>query len=231
MLIGGFQKLSLLDYPDRTCCTVFTTGCNYRCPFCHNASIIQGEVQPGQTISPEEVLAFLKKRQGLLDGVCITGGEPLLQRGLEAFIHEIKALGFAVKLDTNGSYPERLRQLINSKSVDYVAMDVKNTPDKYGRTIGVSNFDSSSVQESISILLANTLPYEFRTTVVREFHTGEDLVSIARWIRGAEHYYLQSYVDSNDVLTGGLSSYTKEEMHLFLELVRPILPSSELRGI
>ncbi len=235
MLIGGFQKLSLLDYPDRTCCTVFTMGCNYRCPFCHNASMIQGEmqgeIQPGQTIPPEEILAFLKKRRGLLDGVCITGGEPLLQRGLEAFIQEIKALGFAVKLDTNGSYPERLRQLIHSKSVDYVAMDVKNTPDKYGRTIGVSGFDVSPVNESISILLSNTLPYEFRTTVVREFHTGEDLVAIARWLKGAEHYYLQSYVDSADVLTPGLSSYTKEEMHLFLELVRPILPSSELRGI
>ncbi|MEL7622248.1 MAG: anaerobic ribonucleoside-triphosphate reductase activating protein [Clostridiales bacterium] len=235
MLIGGIQKLSLLDYPGKTCCTVFTIGCNYRCPFCHNASIIQGqiqeEIQPGQTIPPEEILAFLQKRRGLLDGVCITGGEPLLQRELEDFIHEIKALGFAVKLDTNGSYPARLRQLIQSKAVDYVAMDVKNTPDNYGRTIGVSNFDVSPVNESISILLSNKVPYEFRTTVVREFHTGEDLIAIARWIRGAEHYYLQSYVDSKDVLMPGLSSYTKEEMQAFLELVRPILPSSELRGI
>lgn len=235
MLIGGIQKLSLLDYPGKTCCTVFTIGCNYRCPFCHNASIIQGqiqeEIQPGQTIPPEEILAFLQKRRGLLDGVCITGGEPLLQRELEDFIHEIKALGFAVKLDTNGSYPARLRQLIQSKAVDYVAMDVKNTPDNYGRTIGVSNFDVSPVNESISILLSNKVPYEFRTTVVREFHTGEDLIAIARWVRGAEHYYLQSYVDSKDVLMPGLSSYTKEEMQAFLELVRPILPSSELRGI
>lgn len=230
MLIGGIQKLSLLDYPDRTCCTVFTTGCNYRCPFCHNASIIQSS-QSGEIIPPEQILAFLKKRQGLLDGICITGGEPLLQNGLEDFICEIKALGFSVKLDTNGSYPERLRQLIHNKLVDYVAMDVKNSPDKYGQTIGLSNFDIGPVKESVSILLSNIVPYEFRTTVVREFHTGEDILSIARWIKGVQHYYLQSYVDSDDVLTCGLSSYSKEEMHLFLELIHPIVPSSALRGI
>ena len=174
---------------------------------------------------------FLKKRRGLLDGVCITGGEPLLQRGLEDFIYEIKDLGFFVKLDTNGSYSERLRQLIHSKLVDYVTMDIKNTPDKYVQTIEVSNFDINSIKESVSILLSNIVPYELRTTVVREFHTEEDILSIAQWIKGAQHYYLQSYVDSDDVLMSGLSSYSKEEMHLLLELARPIVPSSELRGI
>ncbi|NLT58107.1 MAG: anaerobic ribonucleoside-triphosphate reductase activating protein [Clostridiales bacterium] len=230
MQIGGMQRLSLLDYPDRTCCTIFTVGCNYRCPFCHNASLALGEPS-GPGLSEEQILAFLKRRQGLLDGVCITGGEPLLQQGLEGFIDQIKALGFSVKLDTNGSYPERLRQLIDSGRVDYVAMDVKNTPDKYGRTIGVDNPDLTPVRDSISLLLSGAVPCEFRTTVVRELHTVEDLLAIARWIRGAPRYYLQNYVDSDDVLVGGLSGYSREELQALLDLVRPTLPGAALRGV
>ncbi len=236
MIIGGIQKLSLLDYPDKTCCTIFTIGCNYRCPYCHNASLIQGSspeeiISLEKIIAPEAIMAFLKKRRGLLDGVCVTGGEPLLQKGLEGFLYEIKNLGFSVKLDTNGSYPERLRELIASALVDYVAMDLKNAPDKYGQTIGISSFDIAPIKESVAVLLAASVPYEFRTTVVREFHTAEDMLAMARWIKGAKHYYLQSYVDSDDVLTKGLSGYSKEEMHSLLELVRLIIPEAELRGI
>ncbi len=230
MLIGGLQKLSLLDYPDRTCCTIFTVGCNYRCPFCHNASILQ-DTNAGQMISENEILTFLKKRKNLLDGVCITGGEPLLQKGLEDFICEIKSLGFSVKVDTNGSFPERLQKLIENKLVDYVAMDMKNAPEKYGQTIGVKNYDITPIKESVSILLSDVVPYEFRTTVVRELHTDKDLLMMAQWIKGAKNYYIQNFVDSKDVLMSGLSSYSKEELQAFLALILPIIPSVKLRGV
>ncbi len=230
MNIGGIQKLSLLDYPDKTCCTIFTVGCNYRCPFCHNASIICNSV-PENGISQEEVIEFLKRRKGLLDGVCITGGEPLLQDQLESFIREIKSLDFLVKLDTNGSLPRKLKQLIETGLVDYVAMDIKNSPDSYGQTIGINNYNLDPVKESVDLLLSNIVPYEFRTTVVRQLHTSKDMLAIAQWIKGADHYYLQNFVDSGDVLESGLSGFSREEIKDFHELIRPIIPSVELRGI
>lgn len=230
MHIGGIQKLTLLDYPDRTSCTIFTVGCNYRCPFCHNAPIIQ-EQHSVQEIALSEIMEFLKKRKGLLDGVCISGGEPLLQEGLVNFLEEIKALSFSVKVDTNGSNPKKLKQLIDSNLVDYIAMDVKNAPDRYGQTIGINGYAFEPIKESISLLLSSDIPYEFRTTVVREFHTSGDILSIARWIEGARGYYLQSFVDSGNVLTSGLNGYSKEDMQHFKNLVRPLVPSVELRGI
>ncbi len=230
MNFGGIQKLSLLDYPDRTCCTLFTLGCNFRCPFCHNSSIIQGNHFESE-ISHSEVISFLKKRRGLLDGVCISGGEPLLQDDLEDFIREIKLLGYSVKLDTNGSFPKKLKHLIENKLVDYVAMDIKNSPDRYGETIGIKDYNLEPIKESVALLLSNVVQYEFRTTVVREFHTSEDILSIAHWIKGTKRYYLQSFVDSGDVLESGLSSYSKEEMQHFQDLVRPLIPSVELRGV
>lgn len=230
MNIGGIQRLSLLDYPDKTCCTIFTVGCNYRCPFCHNASIIQNQF-PEKGILQEEVIEFLKRRKGLLDGVCITGGEPLLQESLGSFIEEIKSLGFLVKLDTNGSLPKKLKQLIETGLVDYVAMDIKNSPDSYGQTIGINNYNLDPIKESVDLLLSNIVPYEFRTTVVRQLHTSKDMLAIAQWIKGAEHYYLQNFVDSGDVLESGLSGFLREEMQEFQELIRSIIPSVELRGI
>ncbi|WP_373486269.1 anaerobic ribonucleoside-triphosphate reductase activating protein [Acetobacterium malicum] len=230
MKIGGIQRLSLLDYPDKTCCTIFTVGCNYRCPFCHNASIICNSV-PENGILQEEVIEFLKRRKSLLDGVCITGGEPLLQDQLESFIREIKSLGFLVKLDTNGSLPKKLKQLIETGLVDYVAMDIKNSPDSYGQTIGINNYNLDPIKESVDLLLSNIVPYEFRTTVVRQLHTSKDMLAIAQWIKRAEHYYLQNFVDSGDVLESGLSGFSREEMQDFQELIRPIIPSVELRGI
>lgn len=230
MNIGGIQRLSLLDYPDKTCCTIFTVGCNYRCPFCHNASIICNSV-PENGILQEEVIEFLKRRKGLLDGVCITGGEPLLQDQLESFIREIKSLGFLVKLDTNGSLPRKLRLLIKTGLVDYVAMDIKNSPDSYGQTIGINNYNLDLIKKSVDLLLSNIVPYEFRTTAVRQLHTSKDMLAIAQWIKGAEHYYLQNFVDSGDVLESGLSGFSREEMQDFQELIRPIIPSVELRGI
>lgn len=230
MNIGGIQRLSLLDYPDKTCCTIFTVGCNYRCPFCHNASIIKNQL-PEKGILKEEVIGFLKRRMGLLDGVCITGGEPLLQESLESFIREIKALGFLVKLDTNGSLPKKLKQLIERGLVDYVAMDIKNSLNFYGQTIGINNYKLAPVKESVELLLSNVVAYEFRTTAVRQFHKGKDMLTIAEWIKGAEHYYLQNFVDSGDVLESGLSGFSRQEMEDFQELIRPIIPTVELRGI
>lgn len=230
MLIGGIQKLSLLDYPEKMCCTIFTIGCDYRCPFCHNSSILAHGPE-NNLIPKEDVLKFLRTRKGLLDGVCITGGEPLLQPGLEDFMREIKSLGFLVKLDTNGSYPERLKNIVNDGLVDYVAMDVKNSPAKYGKTVGIEPFDVMPIRESINFLLTDAVPYEFRTTVVKEFHTDKDLVELANWIQGTKHYYLQSFKDSGDVLKDGLHSYMEEEMQGFLEKIQPVIPSVELRGI
>lgn len=230
MQIGGLQKLSLLDYPDRTCCTVFTVGCNLRCPFCHNASMIPPSYS-GNIISEDEIFSFLKKRKGLLDGVCITGGEPLLQKDMEPFLSEIKSLGFSIKLDTNGSFPEKLRQLISRGLVDYVAMDIKNSLKKYSKTIGIKNFDLAPIKESVSILMADVIPYEFRTTVVRELHTEEDMLELAQWIQGPEKYYIQNFVDSDDVLTRGLSGYSEKELQNLLQIILPYLPASELRGV
>ncbi|WP_026395798.1 anaerobic ribonucleoside-triphosphate reductase activating protein [Acetobacterium malicum] len=230
MNIGGIQRLSLLDYPDKTCCTIFTVGCNYRCPFCHNASIVENKLSE-KGVLQDEVIDFLKRRIGILDGVCITGGEPLLQDQLESFIREIKSLGFLVKLDTNGSLPQKLRQLIETGLVDYVAMDIKNSPDSYGQTIGINNYNLDPVKESVDLLLSNRVPYEFRTTVVRQLHTSKDIQAIAQWIKGAEHYYLQNFVDSGDVMKSGLSGFSREEIQDFQELIRPIIPSVELRGI
>ncbi|WP_230397365.1 anaerobic ribonucleoside-triphosphate reductase activating protein [Novisyntrophococcus fermenticellae] len=230
MLIGGIQKLSLLDYPEKICCTIFTAGCNYRCPFCHNASILQPDLR-SPAIPEEEVLEFLKKRKGLIDGVCITGGEPLLQPQIADFIANIRGLGFLVKLDTNGSFPDKLNELIEANLLDYVAMDVKNSPEKYGLTVGTENYDIRPVEESISLLLSGKLPYEFRTTVVRELHTCGDFQKIARWIQGAEHYYLQSFVDSEDVLVSGFHSCSSEELQEFLKVVQTLVPSVRLRGV
>lgn len=230
MRFGGIQKLTLLDFPGKVACTLFTVGCNYRCPFCHNASLVC-QTKDASTIDEKEVLDFLITRQGLLDGVCITGGEPLLHDDLESFITEVRALGFSVKLDTNGSDPQKLQSLIERKMIDYVSMDIKNVPEKYAQTIGLSSYDTAPIEESIALLLSASIPYEFRTTVVREFHTQEDLVALARWLTGTKAYYLQKYVDSPDILEQGLHGYSDSEMQHFCRLVQKILPTAELRGL
>ena len=228
MYLGGIQKLTLLDYPGKLACTIFTAGCNYRCPFCHNASLV---CRPTEPVSEDEVLQFLKKRRGMLHGVCVTGGEPLLQRGVLDFLRSIHDLGYAVKLDTNGSFPERLRQAVEAGVVDYVAMDVKNCPDAYGETVGLENFDRSAVSESIGYLLSGAVDYEFRTTVVRELHDAQRLTALAEWISGARRYYLQAFQDSGDLILPGLSGYGKEGMEQLREAVAKVLPCVELRGV
>jgi len=241
MIIAGFQKLTLLDFPGKTACTVFTAGCDFACPFCQNASLI--DMDTG-FVTEGDVFDFLGSRRGLLDGVCFSGGGALLQDGLEDFIDSVKGLGFLVKLDTNGSDPVRLRRLIESGLVDYVAMDVKNSPEKYAKTIGLPEFDVSPIDESIGFLLScngseySNFSYEFRTTVVKEFHTIDDLLSIAQWIAGARtqisgnvSYFLQKFIDSDNVMQKGLHSYSDAEMQQFLYEVIKVLPTAELRGV
>ena len=231
MQIAGLQKLTLLDYPGHVACTVFTPGCNFRCPFCHNAPLVLPE-RLGCDTTEEEVLSFLKKRVGVLDGVAITGGEPLLHKDIGAFLEKVRALGFRVKLDTNGSFPDHLIALVRGGLVDRVAMDVKNAPALYGKTVGIEKFDLAPVERSKDYLLSGEVEYEFRTTVVRGLHTAESLVEAAKWIAGAKKYYLQQFKDSGDIIAlEGLGAFGEKEMHELADAVRPIVPSVEVRGV
>ena len=230
MVIQGLQKLTLLDYPQKVACTVFTAGCNFRCPFCHNASLVI-DTYKNHEIPGEEFFAFLRKRQGILDGVCVTGGEPLIQHGIEDFVREINRLGYEVKLDTNGSFPDKLQRIVEAGLVDYVAMDIKNSQENYGRTVGIEGYDLRNIHRSVQYLLSDPISYEFRTTVVREFHQRSDFESIGKWIRGARRYYLQQFVDSGDLIRGGLRGYSKDIMKQALEVVKPYVISAELRGV
>lgn len=230
MNIQGLQKLTLLDYPEKVACTIFTAGCNFRCPFCHNASLVS-HIDMGKNIPVQQIMAFLKKRLGVLDGICISGGEPLLQPDLEEFIFQVKEMGYFVKLDTNGSNSYLLRHLAEKQFLDYVAMDIKNAPGKYGITIGIADYNMEEVFRSVDFLMSGTIPYEFRTTVVREFHKREDFAAIGRWIKGTQRYYLQNFKPSDDLIRPGLRAYTKDILVQALEVVRRNVPNAELRGI
>ena len=231
MLISGLQKLTLLDYPGKVACTVFTGGCNFRCPFCHNAPLVLPERLAHDT-DEEQVLAFLKKRQGTLDGVAITGGEPLLHKDIAQFLEKVKALGYSIKLDTNGSFPDRLIEIVGAGLVDRVAMDIKNSPELYARTTGCETLDMAEINKSREFLLSGAVDYEFRTTVVKGLHTEESLVSAAKWISGAKEYYLQQFKDSGHVLNiGGLGAYDEKEMHDLADAVSEYVPSVQVRGV
>ncbi len=216
MKLAGLQKLSLLDFPGLPCCTVFTPGCNFRCPFCHNASLVLGSDEP--LLPEEEFFAYLKKRQNVLKGVCISGGEPLLQPDIEPFVVKIRALGCAVKLDTNGSFPEKLEELCESGLLDYVAMDIKSSEDGYLKTIGLEHFDLEKIRRSVAFLKKGTVPYEFRTTVVKELHTEREMKAIADWLFGARRYVLQAFVDSENVIDRALSPPSEEELSRYAAL-------------
>lgn len=240
MRIAGLQKLTLLDYPGKTAATVFTPGCNFRCPFCHNADLVTGgaahETTAGASadaISLDEFFAFLSKRQGLLDGVCISGGEPLLQPGIEDFCARVRELGYTVKLDTNGSFPDRLRALVKAGLVDCVAMDVKNAPQRYAETIGMSTFDLAPVQASLDFLRTGTVPYEVRTTVVRELHTADDLRALAAWVQGVQAWHLQSFIDAESVLggTGRFHAWDPDDLRALLPELQRLVPTVALRGV
>lgn len=234
-MIAGLQKMTLLDYPGKVACTVFLQGCNFRCPFCHNSSLLgKPEADP---IPTEELLSFLKKRQGILDGVCVTGGEPTLHKALPDLLTQIKNLGFLVKLDTNGYRPDVLKALVQDGLVDYVAMDIKNCPARYGETAGVSNLELSKIEESMLFLMSGDLDYEFRTTVVQEYHDTTSIAEIGQWFQKispeniVKKYFLQPYTDRDSVLCGGLHAPKKADLLAFQEVVSPCVRKVETRGV
>lgn len=229
MVIAGLQKLTLLDFPGRVACTVFTGGCNLRCPFCHNAELVTGDmpIEDG-----EEVFRLLEKRKGVLDGVCITGGEPLLHKETGGFIARIHEMGYAVKLDTNGCFPDRLKEILSSGTVDYVAMDIKNCREKYPLTVGIENFSTANVEKSVEILMNSGVEYEFRTTVVNELHAMEDMRKIGEWIQGAKRYFLQQFKDSGELINGfGLTAPDAEQMRKMQKLLQWYVPATQIRGV
>lgn len=228
MILAGIQKMTLLDFPGRVACILFTGGCDFRCPFCHNASLVKAGTS---SIEVGELYAFLYKRKPMLDGVVITGGEPLLHPDLAALIKPIRGMGYQIKLDTNGHHPDRLEALLEEKLIDYAAMDIKNSPERYADTSGLVMADMKKIERSIQLLMTRAPDYEFRTTVVREFHDEASLIAAAEMIRGAKRYFLQSYRDSGDILAGSFNAYSPEEMTLMLDSVKSIIPSAELRGI
>ena len=229
MKIKGLQKLTLLDYPEKMACTVFLAGCNFRCPFCHNASLVTNI--DDDYISEEEFFSFLNKRKGILNGVCITGGEPTLQPDLIDFIGRVRELGLKVKLDSNGYRPDVLAEIVNNKLVDYIAMDIKNSPAKYPLTVGIPDFSIDNIEKSVSILRNCAIPYEFRTTIVKELHTHEDMHEIGKWLLGSPVLFLQSFVDSGEILQEGLSAHSKETLLEFQAILKTYIEKVELRGI
>lgn len=230
MKICGLNKTTLLDYPGKVAATVFIGGCNFRCPFCHNSSLVLHASREPE-ISREEVLSFLKKRKGILEGVCITGGEPTLNPELGDFLQEIRDLGYAVKLDTNGSRPDTLKELVSKGGVDKIAMDIKACPENYGNLAGLLYPDLNSIGKSVDFLMEGHVDYEFRTTVVKELHTEKDFREIGQWIKGAKAYYLQAYKDSEEVLQPGFCSYSLPELERFRSILLETIPLVEIRGI
>ena len=230
MLIKGLQKLTLLDFPDKMACTVFTFGCNFRCPFCHNASLVLADRATEDTMPEEEFFSFLQKRRGILEGVCITGGEPTLMRDLPDFIRRIKAMDYAVKLDTNGYRPGVLKALVEEGLVDYVAMDVKNSLPRYGETVGIARFDTAPIEESLDSLMEGHVPFEFRTTLVRGLHTEDSIRDMGRRVAGAQRFFLQTFKDSGDLICDGLGAFSPAETAELLRALRAYVPNAQIRG-
>ena len=229
MKICGLQKLSMVDYPGKLAATVFTGGCNLRCPFCHNALLVT-RLEESPTLDEVQVLSFLASRRGLLDGVVLSGGEPLLHQDAADFLAKVRSLGFAIKLDTNGCYPQALDRILQDRLVDYVAMDVKNTPEKYPLTVGIPEFSIEPIQTSLDLLAASGIDYELRTTVVRQFHTPQDIESLAKWIHRAPRYVLQNFEDSGNLIGKGLQGFTKDELDAMAAAAKKHLPFVQIRG-
>ena len=230
MRICGLQKLSMVDFPGKLAATVFTGGCNLRCPFCHNALLVT-RLSESPTLPESDVLSFLKTRRGFLDGVVLSGGEPLLQSGAMDFLRQVRDLGYAVKLDTNGCYPAVLEKILSEGLADYVAMDIKNSREKYPLTCGVSSMDMGAIDASICPLRGSGVDYEFRTTVVRELHEEADFTAIGQWLHGAKAYYLQQFQDSGNLIKTGFHSPSTKQMEAFLEAAKPYFNVVKLRGV
>lgn len=230
MKFGGLQKLTLLDYPDKVAATVFTVGCNFRCPFCHNFSLVCELGVEKTLISEEEILNFLQKRRKILEGVCVTGGEPLIQPDIEHFLSKIRDMGYKIKLDTNGAFPDKLADLIAKGLVDYVAMDVKNCKDLYSATVGCA-LDLSAVERSVDLLKSGVVDYEFRTTVTATFHSADSVKNMAKWLSGAKRLYLQQFVDSGDLIDPTVTGVDEETLKKYCEIAREFVPNTQIRGI
>jgi len=229
MVISGFQKLTLLDYPGKTACLIFTQGCNFRCPFCHNKDLLCNGCN--EQISEDEIFKYLEKRKGLIDGVCITGGEPLLQKDIKDFIVKVKELGFLVKLDTNGSNPIKLKELLDLKLIDYVAMDIKNDFLAYDETSGVNKINVDNIKKSIQIIEESFIEYEFRTTIVKQLHSLNNIENICKYLNPNARYYIQNYQDCETVLKKGLTGFDKDELLLYKEKLNVTYPNVIIRGI
>ena len=229
MKICGLNKTTLLDYPGHVAATIFFGGCNFRCPFCHNGDLV---LNSGEMLgyNEEEVLTFLKKRKNVLEGVCITGGEPTLYNQLPDFITKIKELGYKVKLDTNGSCPNMIETLIEKKLIDYIAMDIKAPISDYDKVCGVA-VDIEKVKRSVKLLKEGKVPYEFRTTVVKELHSKKAIMEIAEWIKGADNYYLQNYQETDKNICRGFASMTKEELFALENELRKYVKNVKVRGV
>lgn len=229
MNINGIQKLTLLDFPGHTACTVFLAGCDLRCPFCHNSDLIDGNAEV--IMDDGELLSFLEKRVGLLDGVAFTGGEPLLRKDLPDLMRRIRGLGFEIKLDTNGCHPEALKNILDKGLIDYVAMDIKNSPERYAETAGVKNVDMDSIKKSISLIMNSGIDYEFRTTVVDQLHDESSFEGIRDLIKGAKNYYLQAFTDRDSVVFAGFSAPSIEKMQKYARIVSENVTKVSLRGM
>ncbi|MBQ6462653.1 MAG: anaerobic ribonucleoside-triphosphate reductase activating protein [Pseudobutyrivibrio sp.] len=230
MLILGLQKTTLLDFPGKVASTIFTGGCNFRCPFCHNSELVFPP-KDALSYSLDEIFEHLTSKKKILDGVCITGGEPTLHMDLPDFIKQIKDLGLLVKLDSNGTNPDMLKYLIDNRLVDYIAMDIKTTRAKYNDIACMTNFDIKPIESSISILMEGKIDYEFRTTVMKECHSKDDMQSIGQWLAGAKAYYIQSYKESEQVINPIFSSHSIETLNEFVDILKPYIPNTNLRGV
>ncbi|MBO4554428.1 MAG: anaerobic ribonucleoside-triphosphate reductase activating protein [Clostridia bacterium] len=229
MIVCGFEKFSMVDYDGKIACTVFTGGCNFRCPFCHNGSLVIGDVK-SQEISLDEVFAYLEKRKGLVDAVCVTGGEATLQHGLAEFYEKVREMGYLTKLDTNGLRPDVLKDLLDKNLLDYVAMDIKNSKAKYALTTGVKDVNIDKIDESVEMLKHSSVDYEFRTTLIKEFHDENDMREIAEWVKGAKRYFMQHYNDTEGCISHGFTDFSKVETEAFVPLFDGKVEQVGIRG-
>ncbi len=229
MEILGLEKMSIVDYDGKVSATIFTGGCNFRCPFCHNSALVL-DYKKIETIPEQELLSFLEKRKNLLDGVCITGGEPTLHKDLPFLCEKIKKLGYAVKLDTNGTNPNMVKELNESGLIDYFAMDIKNNKQDYAGIIGLESFDTSKVEETASYFLSGKADYEFRTTLINEFHKEENIVKIGEWIKGANKYFLQKFKSGDNCISQNLTPVNDETALRYRNILCKVVPKTFLRG-
>ena len=230
MIIDGFEKLTLLDYPENIACIIFTRGCNLRCPFCHNSSILEFSNETSK-ITEKEIFDYLEKRKNILDGVCITGGEPLLQADIKEFIKKIKNLNLKVKLDTNGTNYLKLKELLDENLLDYIAMDIKNVYEKYPNTTGIKNLDIENIKKSIALLKKSKVEYEFRTTIVKNFHTFEDIENLCKLVGKDSNYYIQNFINSDNVLEKNLESFSNEDLEKLKEFLNNNYNNVKIRNM